>query len=463
MSNIYGLILAGGSGVRLWPRSREELPKQFLSLRNNDTLLQSTVTRMLRAVPLPSLYAVAGSRWSALVAHQAREVARVREDFVIEEPSGRNTAPAILLGCGILRERGLMEDDVVVVTPSDHIVENVAAFDAAMDRAVETASAGYVVTLGIVPTRPETGFGYIKRGASLDGGFEVERFVEKPDAKQAEEYLKSGQYLWNGGIFVFTLKTLERELAQASPELFAEFQKGGKSLRENFDALPSISFDRAVMEKARRVAAVELDAGWSDVGSWDALYDLLEKDDSRNAAVGDVILKDSADCLVDSRNRLTALIDVKDLIVVDSPDALLVARRGSSQKVRSLVEGLKTEGRREAVQAPESARPWGLYKILCEEERFKIKRIVITPGKRLSLQYHHHRSEHWVVVRGTARVTLDDEVRFIHEGESVFIPKNVLHRLENPGKIELEIVEIQGGEYLGEDDIVRVEDDYRRV
>lgn len=462
MSDIYGLILAGGSGVRLWPRSREELPKQFLSLRKGDTMLQETITRMLRILSPERLYAVAGEKWGALVAWQAREAALVPDDFVIEEPVARNTAAAILLGCGALKKAGASDGDIVVVAPSDHIVQDTSAFEDALRQAIDAASKGWMVTLGIVPSRPDTGFGYIKRGVPMGNGFEVERFVEKPDPATAESYVKSGEYFWNGGIFVFSLQTLERELERTSPELFAAYRKGYESFLQNFETLPSISFDYAVMEKAERVAMVELNAGWSDVGSWDALYEVLEKDDARNVTIGDSMLFDAKGCFIDSRSRLTAMIDVDDLIVVDSPDALFIAKRGSSQKVRSVVESLKANVRKEAIQAPESARPWGLYKILCEEERFKIKRIVIMPGKRLSLQYHHHRSEHWIVVRGTARVTIDEKEQFVHEGESVFIPKNALHRLENPGRVELEIVEVQGGEYLGEDDIVRLDDDFRR-
>jgi mannose-1-phosphate guanylyltransferase/mannose-6-phosphate isomerase len=272
--------------------------------------------------------------------------------------------------------------------------------------------------------------------------------------------MKRKEYFWNSGIFIFTLETLRRELQQAAPELY-EAAQGGTVARD-FDALPAISFDYAVMEHAKKAAMVELDAGLSDVGSWDAIYEALEKDGLENAAIGDVVLQDSEHCLVDSRNRLAALVDVNDLIVIDSPDALFITRRGSSQKVREVARRLKADARKEFIQAPESARPWGTYKILCEEERFKIKRVVITPGKRLSLQYHHHRSEHWIVVRGTALVTLGGEERFVHEGESVFIPKSSHHRLANPGKVDLEIVEIQGGEYLGEDDIVRLDDDFSR-
>ncbi|MDR1376703.1 MAG: mannose-1-phosphate guanylyltransferase/mannose-6-phosphate isomerase [Synergistaceae bacterium] len=469
MSDIYGLILAGGSGVRLWPRSREELPKQFLSLRKGNTMLQDTVTRMLHALPPKHLYAVAGGKWRPLVSYQAREVALVPEDFLIEEPVARNTAPAILLGCSALKAKGAADDDIVIVAPSDHLVKDAAAFEQALFKAVEAAKSGVMVTLGVTPTRPDTGFGYIhcpmpgeNDEMKREGWFEVERFVEKPDLQTAELYMKSGEYFWNSGIFIFTLGTLYRELEHTSPDLYEAAQKEYGAFLEDFQTLPSISFDYAVMERAQRVVMVELKAGWSDVGSWDALYEVLGKDGFYNAIIGDVLIQGSKRCLVDSRNRLTSLVDVEDLIVVDSPDALFIAKRGSSQKVRDVVEKLRTDVRKEAIQATESARPWGIYTILCEEERFKIKRIVITPGKRLSLQYHHHRSEHWVVVRGTALATIDGKEQFIHEGESVFIPKNARHRLENPGKVELEIVEIQGGEYLGEDDIVRLDDDFTR-
>jgi mannose-1-phosphate guanylyltransferase/mannose-6-phosphate isomerase len=419
---------------------------------------------MLHVLPAERLYAVAGGAWRALVSYQAREVASVPEDFLIEEPAARNTAPAIILGCEALRRAGAGGEDVVAVAPSDHIVKDVRAFEDSMSKAVDAARAGYMVTLGIVPTRPDTGFGYIERvpGEGGNGWSQVRRFVEKPGQDQAREYVRDKNYFWNGGIFVFTLDTLYRELELTSPELYAAAAKGYESLLAGFASLPSVAFDYAVMERAGRVAMVELDAGWSDVGSWDALYDVLDKDSDGNATTGDVVAEGSKNCLVDSRGRLTALVDAEDLIVVDSPDALFIARRGSSQKVRGVVEGLKKRARKEVSQAPESARPWGVYKILCEEERFKIKRIIITPGKRLSLQYHHHRSEHWVVVRGTALVTIDGQERFVHEGESAFIPPNARHRLENPGKIDLEIVEIQGGSYLGEDDIVRLDDDFHR-
>jgi len=464
MPSVYGLILAGGSGTRLWPRSREEMPKQFLALRGNNTLVQDTVLRMLCALPAEQIYTVAGSAWKSLLSYQAREIAAVPDDFIIEEPAARNTAPAIILGCEFLRQKGISDDDVIVVAPSDHIVKDERAFQEALSKAISAASAGYIVTLGIAPTRPDTGFGYIeKMPATQEGGWsEVKRFVEKPDLLTAEEYIKNKNYFWNSGIFIFTSAALYRELARTSSDLYEAARNGYDFLLKNFENIPSIAFDYAVMEHASKVAMVGLDAGWSDVGSWDALYDILDKDSSGNAAIGDSITEGTKNCLIDSRSRLTAIVDAEDLIVIDSPDALFISKKGASQKVRGVVNRLKERSRKEVNQAPESARPWGAYKILCEEERFKIKRITVTPGKRLSLQYHHHRSEHWVVVKGTALVTIDGQEKFVHDGESVFIPQNVPHRLENPGKINLEIVEIQGGSYLGEDDIVRLDDDFSR-
>ncbi|GHT00542.1 xanthan biosynthesis protein XanB [Synergistales bacterium] len=465
--NIYGVILAGGSGTRLWPKSRAELPKQFLSLTGKNTMLQDTVLRMMSVMPEENIRVVADAKWKSLVDYQAREVSGVLEDFLIKEPCARNTAPAILLACASLLKEGALPSDIVIVTPSDHLVKDVASFKDALTQAVVAASLDYIVTLGITPTHPETGYGYIKRarGERLKetAAFEVECFVEKPDGAKAEEYIKSGEYFWNGGLFVFTLRALERELEKTSPLLFDAAKGGYDSLSARFESLLSVSFDYAVMEKASRVAMVELDAGWSDVGSWDSLRDILDKDELGNAFLGDVLSLDSSDCFVESPGRLTAISGVEGLIVVDSPDALFITKSGSSQDVRDIVERLKKDGRKEATQATENARPWGLYKIICESDRFKIKRIVITPGKRLSMQYHCHRLEHWVVVRGTALVTIDDKESFIHEGESVFIPKNAAHRLENPGKIDLEIVEVQSGEYLGEDDIVRLADDFART
>lgn len=459
MSELYGLILTGGSGTRLWPRSREDLPKQFLALCGTRTLLQETIVRMLRVLPPERLRAVTGTQWESLVAYQSREAAPVPEDFIVLEPTMRNTAPAILLGCESLRDAGAQDGDIVIVTPSDHIVRDPDAFAAALERAAEAAEAGCLATLGIVPDRPDTGFGYIRKGAERERWFEVEAFVEKPDLETAREYLQSGAYLWNGGVFVFSLGSLRRELERTAPALAALTGHGAEALAGAFEAIEPISFDYAVMERARRVAVVPLDAGWSDVGSWDALHEVSDRDDRGNAATGDVALRNASNCFVDSRNKLTVLSDVEDLVVVDSPDALFVTRRGASQGVRDVVRRLKAEGRREVSQISECARPWGTYRILCEAERFKVKRVVVTPGRGMPLQFHCHRVEHWVVVRGTARVRVGDAERFVSEGEGIFIPRNVPYRLENCGRIELEIVAVQEGEYLGEDDVVRVPED----
>ena len=450
MSELYGLILTGGSGTRLWPRSREDLPKQFLALSGTRTLFQETIVRMLRILPVERLRAVTGAPWSSLVAHQAREITGPFEDFIVTEPTMRSTAPAILLGCESLRDSDARDEDIVIVTPSDHIVRDSDAFASALERAAEAAEAGYLATLGIVPDRPDTGFGYIRTGAEREAWFEAEAFVEKPDLETAREYLQSGKYLWNGGVFVFSLGCLHRELKRTAPDLAALAGRGAEALAGDFEDIEPVSFDRAVMERARRVAVVPLDAGWSDVGSWDALHEVSDRDDRGNATVGDVTLRNASDCFVDSRNRLAVLSDVEGLIVVDSPDALFVTRRGASQGVRDVVRRLKAEGRREVSQISECTRPWGAYRVLCEAERFKVRHMVITPGKAVSFPPRCHSVEHWIVVKGAARVRLGDEERFVPEGDGIFIPKDVPCRLENCGRIGLEIVSVLEGEYLGE-------------
>ena len=450
MSELYGLILTGGSGTRLWPRSREDLPKQFLALSGTRTLFQETIVRMLRILPVERLRAVTGAPWSSLVAHQAREITGPFEDFIVTEPTMRSTAPAILLGCESLRDSDARDEDIVIVTPSDHIVRDSDAFASALERAAEAAEAGYLATLGIVPDRPDTGFGYIRTGAEREAWFEAEAFVEKPDLETAREYLQSGKYLWNGGVFVFSLGCLHRELERTAPDLAALAGRGAETLAGDFEDIEPVSFDRAVMERARRVAVVPLDAGWSDVGSWDALHEVSDRDDRGNATIGDVTLRNASDCFVDSRNRLAVLSDVEGLIVVDSPDALFVTRRGASQGVRDVVRRLKAEGRREVSQISECTRPWGAYRVLCEAERFKVRYMVITPGKAVSFPPRCHSVEHWIVVKGAARVRLGDEERFVPEGDGIFIPKDVPCRLENCGRIGLEIVSVLEGEYLGE-------------
>lgn len=464
--NLHVLILAGGSGTRLWPCSREELPKQFLSLEGDYTLLQETLLRMGRVVPAENLSVIVGSRWSALVRHQAKQVLGGLEPQLVEEPCARNTAPAITLGLAALRDSGVGDDDLVLVCPSDHVVRDEVAFGWAVEQASVAAVEGYLTVFGIVPDHPDTGFGYVKVEREF-GGDEgswapVERFVEKPDLETAKSYLAEGSYLWNGGMFLFRVGDMLDELKRQVPLIFSSIEKGYEGMKEEFVDLRSVSIDYAVMEGAEKVAAVPLDAGWSDLGSWDAVYDSSPKDEGGNVSRGDVLLKDAKNNLIMADGRLVVGIGVEDLLVVDTPDALFVAPRGSSQRVREAVAALRESDRKEAVEPTSSVRPWGTYRVLFEGPRFKIKHITVEPGKRLSLQYHYHRTEHWVVVKGTALVTVGDEQKFVHEGESIFVAKNDRHRLENRGKIPLEIVEIQNGEYLGEDDIVRLQDDYRR-
>lgn len=465
MSTLHVLILAGGSGTRLWPLSREELPKQFLPLVGERTLLQDTVLRMVPLASSQSVRVVAGREWQALVRHQIRGMMPGEPDPVFIEPASRNTGPAIALGMAALKERSsASDDDLVLVCPSDHVIRDGEAFGEAVRLAVSAAEMNFLVTFGIAPSGPETGYGYMEcdPAPGPGGARKVLRFVEKPSRETAVEYVRCGRYLWNGGMFCFRLGRMAEDLRKHVPEIGTLYDAGLEALLEGFESLPPVSIDYAVMEKADRVAAVPLDAGWSDVGSWDSVYEALPADDRGNALRGNVRLIGGRDNLLYGNHRLIFGVDLHDMLVVDSPDALFVAPRGSSQKVRDAVRELKEAGCREAVEAPVNARPWGTYETLGQGSRYKIKRIVVEPGARLSLQYHHHRSEHWVVVRGTALVALDDSESMIYEGQSCYVPKGTPHRLSNPGKVPLEIIEVQNGEYVGEDDIVRLDDDYRR-
>lgn len=460
--SIYSVILAGGKGSRLWPLSREELPKQFHSLPGHRTLLQQTVLRAARVSEAGKIIIVTGGHDGALAFHQARQVVPVTRDALLEEPVGRGTAPAIALALLRLLEGGCGRDDVVLVTPSDHIIRDEEAFLAAVFRGEEAARQGRLVVFGVRPDRPETGFGYILAPGSSESASPVERFVEKPDGRTAGEYLRDGRYFWNSGMFLFTAGTMLDELALCAPDIGLAARRGYGALMEAFPSLPCLSVDHAVMEKTARASMVPLDAGWSDVGSWDALYETEEKDKCGNVISGDVVALNVRNSLLFSPDRLVVGIDLQDTLVVDGGDALLVAPRGSSQKVRDAVTLLKEQGRREAVEPVETVRPWGRYRLLHSGNRFRIKHLTVDPGKRLSLQYHLHRSEHWVVVRGQATVRSGDVETILSEGESTFIPKGVPHRLENRGKIPLEVIETQTGNRLSEDDIIRLDDDYGR-
>ena len=468
-TNLYVLILAGGSGTRLWPLSREEMPKQFLAVcGSRHTLLQQTVTRVMRLTDEERVRVIASGKLKPLVAHQLSCMG-LDGDFVIEEPEARNTAPAIALGVATLKNAGADDGDVVLVCPSDHIIADGQAFSEAVNTAVEAATTGRIVTFGIKPATPETGFGYIKTEGS-GKCLSVDSFVEKPDEPTARTYVESGKYFWNGGIFCFRIGDITAAYRDHFPEGAKIFDAEPKAAMKFFRASPKESIDYAVMEKARNITCVPLDAGWSDVGSWDAVYENSPLDGSGNAVSGNVSLDGGHDSLIIGGERLICGVDLDSMIVVDTPDALFISPRGSSQKLRGVVSKLSKAHRDEVAEAPVSARPWGTYSVLSKGARHKIKRIVVSPGGRLSLQYHLHRSEHWVVVQGTARVLICDQddgaaarEKLVHEGESVFVPKGWLHRLDNPGRLPLEIIEVQIGEYVGEDDISRVEDDYRRT
>ncbi len=453
---LLAVILAGGGGTRLWPLSREEVPKQFLSLAGSESLLQGTFRR-LRPLCGDRIRVVAGERWDSQILHQARQIGLDGEGLLVTEPTGRNTAPAIALALAASLDAGLDAKTPLLVCPSDHVIDDGRAFADAVEAGLEACDAGRLVTFGIVPDAPETGFGYIRSGERRGKWREVSAFVEKPDAERAKSYVDSGEYLWNGGIFLFRLGDMAEAFDRYLPELGALVRRGREALLAAFADLPVLSIDVAVMERADNVAVVPLDAGWTDLGSWDALYEHGDKDERGNLLVGDVLAGECRNCLIRGDGRLVAASGVEDLLVVDTADALFIAPRGSSQKVRDIAESLRAQGRRELWQAPESARHWGDYRILYEGDGVKIKRIRVLPGKSLSLQYHHHRSEHWIVVRGTAKVVQEDREFFIHEGQSAFIGKHQLHRLSNPGRLPLEIIEVQNGPYLGEDDIVRVD------
>ena len=332
-----------------------------------------------------------------------------------------------------------------------------------MKLAERVAKQGYLVAFGIKPLYPETGYGYIKiTGEDRGGYYPVERFTEKPNLETAKRFLTEGNYFWNSGMFAFTIETMIEELRLYAPEIYQLFDQPLEAMIATFPKMPDISIDYAVMEKSKRVSAIPMDIYWSDIGSWDSLYDALDKDDKANAILGDVLAKETEGCLVIGNKRLIATVDLKDLIIVETDDAILIAKRGSAQKVKHIVEELKAKNRVEAIEHRTVYRPWGEYTVLEEGPRYKIKRIVVKPGAKLSLQMHHHRSEHWVVVKGTAKVTIGDKVKYVHENESAYVPKSTPHRLENPGKIPLEIIEVQNGDYVGEDDIVRLDDEYGR-
>jgi len=477
------VVLAGGGGTRLWPLSRELHPKQFLALTGEQSLLQLTLTRIRSlsgptgAVTVGAPLVICNEEHRFMVAEQARQAGVALAEIVLE-PVGRNTAPA--LTAAALRASAGGEDPLLLMAPADHNVADPQAFCAAVTAGVALARDGALVTFGVVPSRPETGYGYIHRGAPLgDGGaaWAIERFVEKPDAATAAAYLDSGEYLWNSGIFLMRASTWLAAIQRFQPEIHAAIsatvaagQGDGPFFRldaGSMQACPADSVDYAVMERISgdaefRGAVVPVEAGWSDVGSWLGLWQISARDADANVVDGDVIAVDSSGNLALARHRLVALLGCQDLVVIETPDAVLVTPRDRSQEVKKIVERLQADQREERLNHRRVYRPWGSYEGVDAGERFQVKRIVVKPGQSLSLQMHHHRAEHWIVVKGTARVTRGEDEFLLSENESTYIPIGVRHRLANPGTIPLELIEVQSGAYLGEDDIVRFDDVYNR-
>jgi mannose-1-phosphate guanylyltransferase/mannose-6-phosphate isomerase len=469
---IYPVILAGGSGTRLWPLSREALPKQLLPLLSEKTMLQETVQRSRASADWMPPLVVCGNEHRFLVAEQLREIDVIPLGILLE-PVGKNTAPAAAIAAQYLLKED--KDAIMLVLPADHAVDDIEAFHAAVQRAISAAATGALVTFGIEPSSPETGYGYIQRGAALagiEGCFTVDRFIEKPDRATAEAFLASHDYCWNSGMFLFKASDYLQQLEQFRPDIVSNCDKAFRDAYRDLDfcrldevafaRCPSESIDYAVMESTRKAVVVLARIGWSDIGSWSALCAVQAADDNGNILRGDVYVDGVANSMVRSENRLVAVIGLKDLIVVETKDAVLVAHKDHVQGVKKIVEDLKKNKRSEHLSHTTVYRPWGSYEGIDAGDRFQVKRITVKPGGKLSLQMHHHRAEHWVVVSGTARVTRGDEVTLLAENESTYIPIGATHRLENPGKMPLHLIEVQSGGYLGEDDIVRFEDIYKR-
>ncbi|HEY2399435.1 MAG TPA: mannose-1-phosphate guanylyltransferase/mannose-6-phosphate isomerase [Steroidobacteraceae bacterium] len=467
------VILSGGAGTRLWPLSRELYPKQLLALTGERTMLQQTALR-LSGLAAASPVVVCNDAHRFLVAEQLRQL-KMDTRAVVLEPFGRNTAPAIALAALAALKMADGEDPELLVLPADHVIRDVEAFQEAVRIALPAVQQGKLVTFGIVPSAPETGYGYIQRGtaaAAAAGLFQIARFVEKPNLERAQQFLQSGDYLWNSGMFMFRASRYLQELEKFAPQIArvcrAAFDNAASDLdfmrvdARTFENCPSDSIDYAVMEKTSDAVVVPLDAGWSDVGSWSALHDACDSDRHGNVSRGDVISEDSNGNYLYAESRLVATVGLQDHVVVETKDAVLVAPKDRVQDVKKLVTRLKEAGRYEHSLHREVFRPWGSYDSIENGERFQVKRLKVKPGATLSLQMHHHRAEHWIVVSGTARITRGDEVFLLEENQSTYIPIGVKHRIENPGMIPLHIIEVQSGSYLGEDDIVRFDDRYGR-
>jgi mannose-1-phosphate guanylyltransferase len=471
MMQIIPIILSGGVGSRLWPLSREHFPKQCLPLADSQySLLQQTVLR-IQGFELGSPIVVCNEDHRFLIAQQLQALG-VKDATILLEPASRNTAPAIALAAlevvAQLKSIEAETDALLLVLPSDHVLDDITIFENAIHQAKALAETGSLVTFGIKPTRPETGYGYIRSGYD----FSVSEFIEKPNVTKAQEYVNAGDYLWNSGMFLFGAKAYLQELAQYREDVFQSVNKSYQSRAEDIDFIrvgvdefeqcSNVSIDYAVMEMTKKAKVIPYDGGWSDIGAWNALYNYTDKDESQNVLLGDVMVEASEHCLIRAESRLVAAINVKDLIIIETKDAVLVMDKDSSQDVKKIVARIKNENRQEHLYHTTVHRPWGNYETLNQGHRYQVKHIVVKPGEKLSVQMHHHRAEHWVVVSGTAKVTNGDKEILLTENQSTFIPVGTIHSLENPGKIPLELVEVQSGSYLDEDDIVRFTDRYGR-
>jgi len=463
------IIMCGGSGTRLWPLSRSQFPKQFLSLVNETSMLQDTMGRLPAEHQAPVF--ICNEEHRFLVAEQVKQV-KCYDATILLEPQGRNTAPAVALAAlNALIEN---KETLLLVLAADHVIKDTIKFHQAVSVAALSAQQGKLVTFGIVPTHAETGYGYIKQGNEKgDGTYQVAKFVEKPNKETAQAYLASGEYLWNSGMFLFKASRYIEELEKFRPDILASCQEAMTKVEKDLDFIrpdreaflqcADESIDYAVMEKTADAVVVPLDAGWSDVGSYSALWEVCQQDEQHNVLKGDVIAHDTHNSYIHSQNKLIATLGVDNLVIIDTPDAVLIADKDKVQNVKEIVNELKAKQRPETKLHREVYRPWGKYDSVDSGERFQVKRITVNPGAKLSVQMHHHRAEHWIIVSGTAKVTLDDETILLSENQSTYIPIGVVHALENPGKLPLEMIEVQSGSYLGEDDIVRFEDRYGRA